>query len=148
MSSSLFIMSSVLYFILLHANCHSFLNESEARDNDRLATCPGLLRSGMGESLTHNLWVTRQNSFLWATAPCNWYWDFYDSFHFLSSSIALYICIFPCIRFKFCLTFARYKFDRWIDWSMDRLIDWLISVEIITTFVYRPLGAVVSDILA
>ena len=38
-------------------------------DNDRQATYPGLLRSGTGGSWTHNIQVTRQNAFHWATAP-------------------------------------------------------------------------------
>ena len=42
------------------ASCHAIMNESEAW-NDRPATCPGLLRSGIGGSWTHSLRVTRQN---------------------------------------------------------------------------------------
>ena len=55
---------------LLHASCHSAVNQSEAWNSNMQTTCPGLLRNGMGESWTHNLRVTRQNSFHWATAPC------------------------------------------------------------------------------
>ena len=47
------------------------MNEWEAWSNDRQATCPGLLHSGMGVSGTNNLRVARQKSFHWATAPWN-----------------------------------------------------------------------------
>ena len=42
------LLTHVNYFIT--ASCQSSVNESEASDSDREATCPGLLRSGMGDS--------------------------------------------------------------------------------------------------
>ena len=62
-------------FILLHASCHSFVNESEAWDNVRQATCPGLLRNGMGGSWTHNLHVMRQTLYPLSHGAHGWQWS-------------------------------------------------------------------------
>ena len=89
----------------------SFFSEriKEAWNNDMQATCPGLLRTGMGGSWTYNLRVTRQNS---STEPRNPTWQVFR----LASANWWASCWVPrCHESKVCTPNSPNKHFKWVD---------------------------------